>query len=609
MDELRISEELRLLDENEQLRVQLETALEENQHISEDRDQLLVRVADLAMELRAETRKRLEDDTPPAVESGVPLKKETGRSETEEELRVAFEELQVLTEELEVANTTLQQFNAQLEERVAARTREIVDANAALRRSEAALQAVANVVPDLLWRTDHIGRTEWVNRRWSDYTGKSVGIIVSTGWLSVLHPDDRPAAEEAFMRSLRDGVPYQQEHRMLGVHNNYRWFMVRAEPMRDDRGNIVAWFGAAMDMHDQLVSMQALKTSEARFRTLIEGMPQLVWRSANGAQWTWSSPQWGTATGQSDWQSWGRGWLDAFHPDDKDSVLSSWEKALEEGILEFEGRVFSAAEGRYRYFQTRALPVRREDGQIVEWLGTSTDVDDLVRLQNEQTVLVSELQHRTRNLMAVVQAVITKTIKNSDALHDFTARIGDRMQALARVQGLLSRRAAGTRIAFDWLLKEELSAHASLDEGPGASKITLNGPEGILLSSSTIQTFALALHELATNAVKYGALASASGHLSIEWSVVKRDDDGSHLLVHWRETGVGDTEGADRDAPDRMGYGRELIERALPYQLGARTRYRFTDDGIECSIEVQIPDVAALNDELQGSSPSYGLLG
>lgn len=607
MEELRISGELRLLDENEQLRVQLETALEENQRIAEDRDQLLVRVGDLAMELRAKSAAKSQDDVASAGEQDVPPNRETGRNETEEELRVAFEELQVLTEELEVANTTLQQFNAQLEERVAARTREIVDANAALRRSEAALQAVANVVPDLLWRTDRLGQTEWVNRRWSDFTGKSVNTIVSTGWLSVLHPEDRPNAEAALAQSLSEGVPYQQEHRMLGAYDTYRWFMVRAEPMRDDRGNIVAWFGAAMDMHDQFVSMRALKTSEARFRTLIEGMPQLVWRSANNGYWTWSSPQWGTATGQSDGQSWGRGWLDAFHPDDMGVALSSWDKALEEGSLEFEARIFSAAEGRYRYFQTRALPVRGEDGRIFEWLGTSTDVDDLVRLQNEQTVLVSELQHRTRNLMAVVQAVITKTIRNSDALPDFTARIGDRMQALARVQGLLSRRAAGTRIAFDRLLKEELSAHASLDDG--ASRITLSGPDGILPSSSTIQTFALALHELATNAVKYGALASTSGHLTIEWSVVKRDEEGAHLLVNWRETGVGNVEAADPDAPERMGYGRELIERALPYQLGARTRYRFTNDGIECSIEVKIPDVPVSNDASQGGTPYYGVPG
>lgn len=380
---------------------------------------------------------------------------------------------------------------------------------------------------------------------------------------------------------------------MLGAHGQYRWFMMRAEPMRDDRGNIIAWFGAAMDMHDQLVGMRALKTSEARFRSLIEGMPQLVWRSANDGNWTWSSPQWGKATGQSDGQSWGRGWLDAFHPDDKGAVLAAWDKATKQGSLEFEGRVFAAAEGRYRYFQTRASPVRADDGSIIEWLGTSTDVDDLVRLQNEQTVLVSELQHRTRNLMAVVQAVITKTIKNSDALPDFTARIGDRMQALARVQGMLSRRSAGTRIAFDRLLREELSAHASLDDGPGAGKITLSGPKGILLSSSTIQTFALALHELATNAVKYGALATARGHLSVEWSVIRREGDGSHLKVVWRETGVRDVNPEDRDAQERMGYGRELIEHALPYQLGARTRYRFTDDGIECSIEVKIPDVNA----------------
>ncbi|MDX3910226.1 MAG: PAS domain-containing protein [Sphingobium sp.] len=526
------------------------------------------------------------------------------RSETEEELRVAFEELQALTEDLEQANSSLQLFNTQLEERVAARTREIADANATLRRSETALQAVANVVPDLLWRTDTIGYMNWANRRWSDLTGRNVDEILGAGWLSVLHEDDREAAAAAFARARAEGSAFQQEHRLLDKNGRARWFLARIEPMHDDRGQIVQWFGAAMDMHDQRVSLEALQQSEARLSTLIGGMPQLVWRSADRGRWTWSSRQWQATTAQSLEQSLEEGWLVAFHPDDRAIAMAAWANSADSGKLAFEGRIFSQAEGRYRYFQTRALPVRDEQGAVLEWLGTSTDIDDLVSLQNEQTVLVSELQHRTRNLMAVMQAVITKTLKSSANFKDFTVRIGDRMQALARVQGLLSNRAAGTRIAFDKLLKEELSAHASLDDNGNAAQITLSGQEGILLRSSTIQTFALALHELATNAVKYGALSSPDGHLCVNWDVVDADKGDPRLAVHWRETGVANVPFEDNGASARFGYGRELIERALPYQLGAHTTYRFRENGLECSIEVRVPDLSSTNGDWSRSQVS-----
>ncbi|MGK2910123.1 MAG: PAS domain-containing protein [Sphingobium sp.] len=582
-----IAEGLRLIDENEQLRMQLEAALEENARITEDRDRLRHRVTVMAGEL-------LRDAASLATRSGdrsaddAAAKLDVGRGETEEELRVAIEELQVLAEELEIANGNLLEFNAQLEERVEQRTCEIADANAALRQSEAALQAIADVVPDVLWRMDPAGRIDWVNERTSELTGKTIAELVKTNGLCHLHPDDLHPVSDALATSLANGTPFEKEHRILDRTGKYRWFLARMEPLRDEQGKIVQWFGAAMDMHDQRESMEALQESETRFRALVEGMPQLVWRSGNDGQWTWTSPQWRSLTGQTAAESKGYGWLNAFHRDDREGILAAWEQAPQSGWLAFEGRIFSARESRHRHFQTRALPVRGDGDGISEWLGTSTDMDDLLRLQNEQAVLVSELQHRTRNLMAVVQAIIVKTIKSSNTMEDFTLRIADRMQALARVQNLLSSRSLGRRIAFDQLLREELSAHVALDEAGYGSQVTLSGPSDILLRSATVQTLALALHELTTNAVKYGALSTSAGHLRISWEVMGDDPDGQRLKVDWDETGVDNVPDPNDGAAVRFGYGRELIERALPYQLGASTHYAFTPDGVACGIEVEL---------------------
>jgi two-component system CheB/CheR fusion protein len=280
------------------------------------------------------------------------------------------------------------------------------------------------------------------------------------------------------------------------------------------------------------------------------------------------------------------GWLRAFHPDDRERARAAWGLAQETHTLEIEGRIFHATEDRYRHFRTRAVPVRDAEGHILEWLGTSTDVDDILQLQGEQEVLVAELQHRTRNLMAIVQAVTMRTLRGVKTLEDFKRCIDDRLSALARVQGLLSRRDGGLRVPFDMLIREEISAHVELED---SEQVTLSGPGGVGLRSAMVQTLALALHELATNAVKYGALSEAGGRLAVAWDL--KQDDSAHrtLCIDWRESGVSAIPSGN-DAPRGGGYGRELIERALPYQLGASTSYAFEPDGVHCTIEVAVPD-------------------
>lgn len=164
-------------------------------------------------------------------------------------------------------------------------------------------------------------------------------------------------------------------------------------------------------------------------------------------------------------------------------------------------------------------------------------------------------------------------------MDDFRQRFGDRLTALSRVQGRLSQLAAGARVTFDELLASELTALGAPD-----NRVTLDGPEGVQLRSTTVQTFALALHELATNALKYGALAAQGGHLTVRWTLEAAEQRRPRLQVDWRESGVDMTQVGERASGS--GYGRELIERALPYQLQAKTTYQLTADGVHCTIDV-----------------------
>jgi len=328
----------------------------------------------------------------------------------------------------------------------------------------------------------------------------------------------------------------------------------------------------------------ALTESELRFRTLVEGMPQLVWRAADGGAWTWSSPQWTAYTGLAAADSLDWGWLRALHPDDRDPARAAWVRAEPAAPLTLEGRVFHAAEGRHRHFRIRATAALAADGRVIEWLGTSTDVDDLLALQQRQRVLVAELQHRTRNLMGVVRAMADRTGDTAADLDAFRTDFGDRLQALGRVQGLLSQLGDEDRITFDELIDAELTAMDG-----AAERVALAGPAGIRLRSSTVQTLALALHELATNAVKYGALGQPQAALTIAWHMSAPDARGRPWLhIDWHETGVRmAVAGGD---PAGTGQGRELIEAALPYQMGADTSFDLGPDGVRCTIAIPVSD-------------------
>lgn len=451
------SEERGLREENEQLRTALESALEENTSLIDDRDRLLHRITTLSRDLQEAHSIYVRDQ----VTSPVPAVVER-RSEVEEELRVAFEELQVLTEELEVANDSLIKSNRDLDERVEQRTHDLMNANAALRATEASMRAMANLVPDLLWRAEAGGAAAWFNQRWFDYTGQAVSEALGNGWIEAVHPADRGRIQAAWAKALTSGEPYHNEARIRSATDDFRWFIVRAQPLRDERERIVHWFGASTDVHEQRVMLDALQQSELRFRTLVEGMPPLAWRAVDGGKWTWASPQWLAYTGLKEADALADGWLDAFHPDDHDAA-----------------RILS-----------------------------------------------------------------------------------------------------------------ELSAHG-VDIGR-EPRISLDGPVGVRLRSTTVQTLAMALHELATNAVKYGAIGQPEARLRIRWHVA--DDDGHPFLhIDWQETGVAIPPPAAR--VQGSGQGRELIERALPYQLSARTTYALGDDGVHCTIVVPISATIPANED------------
>jgi PAS domain S-box-containing protein len=239
-------------------------------------------------------------------------------------------------------------------------------------------------------------------------------------------------------------------------------------------------------------NIERLRESEGRFRLLIEGIPQLVWRATDAGQWSWASPQWTSYTGQHDEESHGLGWLDAIHPDDRARVVERWRQATEEGEFQASYRVRNDLNGDYRWFQARATPVRDHGGAILEWLGTFTDVHDMRMLEDRQRVLVAELQHRVRNILTVVRSVFSRTASSSIGPEELVDHFAGRLDALARTQTIVMKSPAISP-DLENLIRDELLS-VGVADGPN---VRLTGPD-VLLPIEAVESIGLAIHELTT---------------------------------------------------------------------------------------------------------------
>jgi two-component system, chemotaxis family, CheB/CheR fusion protein len=271
------------------------------------------------------------------------------------------------------------------------------------------------------------------------------------------------------------------------------------------------------------------------------------------------------------------------HPEDVPTIAGAYGAALagERPVEQIEHRLINPITGETVWVHSTGRLVSANGRARL--VGIARNITTEKKRQEQLGVLVGELQHRTRNLISVVAAIADRTLMTSMSFDDFKTSFQDRLGALARVQGLFFRMTEGDRVTFDKLLETELSAQ-SVHIGDDGS-VMLDGPEGVRLRSGTVQALALVLHELVTNALKYGALKQPNGRLALRWRV---GDEGGEPWLHfdWKESGVRMPPAGT--APQGTGQGRELIEQSLRYQFAARTTYALEANGVHFSLSLPV---------------------
>lgn len=408
--------------------------------------------------------------------------------------------------------------------------------------------------------------------RADEIVGRSIRLLI---------PEGRQSEEDRILATVVRGERIEPfETVRLKKDGHELRVSVTVSPVRDATGHVIAASKIARDITEQANLRDQLEVTRERFNLLADNISQLAW-IADGSGWIfWYNKRWYEYTGTTLEQMQGWGWKDVHHPEHVDRVVRRISHSWETGEPWEDTFPLRGANGQYRWFLSRARPIRDASGKLLYWFGTNTDVTAQRIAEDRNEVLLAELAHRSKNLMTLVQSLARRTAAQGG---DFINELDERIAGLAATQDLLVRRNWGSIPVLD-MIRAQLRF-----VGGNERRIQCAGPD-IFLSASAAECLSMAIHELSTNALKYGALSVEAGHVEIDWDVTDYDSSPkSEFQMQWREVG-----GPPVAQPQKLGFGSQLVTDVPRLQLAAQAAVDYAKDGLRWRLAAPASNVLAI---------------
>jgi PAS domain S-box-containing protein len=447
------------------------------------------------------------------------------------------------------------------------------------KETEAQFAVLAESLPQLVWSSRPDGSVDYVNRRWCDFTGLSGEHFLGDGWEAAIHPDDLPQVLGRWQRSLGTGQDYEWEYRVRNAAGDYEWFLSRAIPIQDLTGKITRWFGTSTNINAQKKAEQALRMLESQYRLALEAAELGTWQiDLENDLFTWDEvscalfhvPHNGlhNLTLEEAWAM--------VHPEDVAGVKARVEAAVapgSDGQYDSEYRAV-LPDGKLRWFRSHGQALYSDDGgthRAVLLYGVVSDITERHALEEGQKLLTRELNHRVKNLFAIANGMVSMTARTAKDPKDMANALRGRLSALSRAHELVqpsltTEQSSGADVELARLIEAVLEPYRQT----GQSRIEIDGPS-VFVGSNTTTSLALVLHELATNAAKYGCLSCVEGELAIRWTV-----PGENVDLIWTESGGPIIE----SPPTFEGFGTQLAQRSITGQLGGTLDREWRSEGL-----------------------------
>ncbi|MBL6079055.1 PAS domain-containing protein [Belnapia sp. T18] len=443
--------------------------------------------------------------------------------------------------------------------------------------SERRFRALSQAGALVLWHGDAEGAILEAEG-WTELTGQDSGALRGAGWLEMVHPADREPTIAAWAAARAARVPVDIEYRVRTSAGAWHWVRARAVPTGQE------WVGLLEDVHEHRQASLDLAERQEKLRLALEAARLVSWeydvRADRGRRISRPDDSL-DAPAQSGFTL--ADWVAAAHPEDRPVVLARLQSTIAgeaaDFAAEFRVRRRPPAEG-YAWVASQGAVTERDPatGRALRLSGISRDVSERREAEQRRLLLMREVDHRAKNVLAVVQSVLRLTRR--DRPESYMATVEARVAALARAHTLLAEKGwVGADLRL--IAERELSGCP-----PGA--VRMEGPP-LAIGAGAVQPLAMVLHELATNAVKHGAASAPAGRIILAWRL--EEDE---LRLDWTERG-----GPPVKAPSGRGFGTRMLDAVLRGQLGGRLAMDWAPGGLECHIALPAARVVAAADPNQ----------
>lgn len=327
--------------------------------------------------------------------------------------------------------------------------------------------------------------------------------------------------------------------------------------------------GAVMMVGAGLTETLRLRArSEHRFRSLAEATSQIVFRLDAAGKALERNDGFRAYTGMAADDEGGMAWAKLVHPDDVQQLaFLTPEQARRKQPVSVEFRLRHAASGDFHWVKASAVPVADADGAVGEWVGAIEDIHDRRLAEDQMRTVARELEHRVKNIFGLMQALVRQSARSAESVPQYQQALEARLRALSQAQGLITAAAGEDTVDLRTLVSAALEPFGIERNGGGAS-----GPDAAVASTLAVP-LALMLHELGTNAAKYGALSGPDGRVEVTWEI-----EGPLARLRWRERA-----GPPVLPPQSKGFGSRLIASALGGH-GGKAELSFDPGGVGCDM-------------------------
>lgn len=421
------------------------------------------------------------------------------------------------------------------------------------------------------WDWDLVtGRVEW-DSELATLTGiHDFGGDFQSFW-ALVHDEDKPKVRAALDHALASGADYSAEFRMVRSDGSIRWTATRARVVRDESGRPLRLVGIDSDTTEQRAAQAALLESRLFLESVLAATPDCIKVIEADGCLSYMNDNGRAAMEIADFAAvQGRRWSELWPADTVPRVEAALARALKGERSRFEGLCPTAA-GTAKWWDVSVAPIVGEGGRVERIVAISRDISERRRSDEQIQTLNAELHHRIKNNLATVQALARSTLRNSRDMAAFGEAFFGRLEALGRTYDLLHARPEATTIRE--LVETELEPF-----GGASDRIAITGPE-LPVPAARAVALGMILHELTTNAAKYGALAAPEGRLAVAWGAQP-----GGARIDWAESAPD----AALGAPGGSGFGSVLVDR-LARQLGATIAREWRSEGLRVGITLPEP--------------------